>query len=187
MAFCLVLAMELQRVIVIEGDATDRDLLQEEEVDKTDFIVALTNDEENNILVGLLAKALGAKKAIVRINRLSYMPLVSSIGVDMVVSSRLAAVKAILSFIRRGKVLSVTPLRTGDAEVIEAEAVKGSLIVNRPLKEVNLPKGSIVGAVVRGEEVFIPKGTTVIRPGDRLIIFAIENVVPKVERFLGPE
>jgi len=184
---CHALAMGLNKVMVIEGDATDRDLLQEEEVDKTDFIVALTNDEENNILVALLAKALGTKKAIVRINRVSYMSLVSSIGIDIVVSSRLAAAKAILSFIRKGKVLSVTPLGAEDAEVIEAEAVENSPIVYKALKDLKFPTDALVGAIVRKNEVIIPKGDTQIMPKDKLVIFALESAVNKVEGLLSSE
>jgi len=182
---CHALAMNLNKVMVIEGDATDKELLLEEGVDKSDFIVTLTNDEENNILVALLAKALGAKKAIVRINRVSYMPLVSSIGIDIVVSSRLAAAKAILSFIRKGKVLSVTPLGSEDAEVIEAEALINSPIVYKALKDLKFPKDALVGAIVRKDEVIIPKGETQIMPNDKLVIFALESAVSKVEKLLS--
>ncbi len=181
---CQVLAEELEKVMVINGDATDKDLLVEEDVGEMDFIIALTEDEENNILCSLLAKKLGAKKAITRINRLTYLPLVSSIGIDIVVSSRLAAVKAILGFVRRGKVLSVTPLRSENAEVIEAEAVAGTPIVNRPLKNINFPLGAIVGAIVREGKVIIPKGDTIIKPTDKLIIFAMEKSLAKVENLL---
>lgn len=182
---CEELAMQLQKVMVLEGDGTDKDFLIEEELNKMDVVIAVTDDEENNILVSLLGKALGIKKAVVRINRLSYMSLVSSIGIDVVVSSRLAAVKAILSFIRKGKVLSVTPLKTEDAEVIEAEAVAGSQIIDRPLRDLNFPEGAIIGAVIRGENVIIPKGDTAILPNDKLVIFAMESIVKDIEAYLS--
>lgn len=182
---CEDLAMQLRKVMVLEGDGTDRDFLIEEELNKMDVIIAVTNDEENNILVALLGKALGIKKAIVRINRLSYMPLISSIGIDIVVSARLAAVKAILSLIRKGKVLSVTPLKAEDAEVIEAEAIPGSKIVNKALRELNFPEGAIIGAVIRENSVIVPKGNTVILPNDKLIIFAMESVVNEIEDYIS--
>ena len=181
---CATLAEKLERVIVINGDGTDKDLLQEENVNEVDFMVAVTGDEESNVLISLLAKGLGAKKNITRINKLTYIPLVSAIGIDTVVSSRLSAVRAILQYIRRGKIISVAPLKGEHAEAIEAEALDTSDIVNRPLSEVGFPKGALVGAVVRGEDIIIARGDTVIKPKDRLIIFALQKVVPKLEKLL---
>jgi trk system potassium uptake protein TrkA len=181
---CAALAERLEKVIVINGDGTDRNLLQEENIADTDFMVSITGDEESNVLISLLGKSLGAKRSITRINKLSYIPLVSAIGIDTVVSSRLSAIRAILQFIRKGKVISVAPLKGEHAEAIEAEALETSDIVNRPLAQVKFPKGALVGAVVRGEEIIIPRGDTVIRPKDRLIIFALQKVVPKLEKLL---
>lgn len=181
---CTSLAEKLERVIVINGDATDKDLLQEENIADVDFIVAITGDEESNILISLLGKSLGAKKAITRVSKHSYIPLVSAIGIDTVVSPRLSAVRAILQYIRRGKIISVAPLKGEHAEAIEAEALDTSDIVNVPLSQVKFPKGAIVGAIVRGEEIIIPRGDSVIIPKDRLIIFALEKAIPKLEKLL---
>lgn len=181
---CALLSEKLERVIVINGDGTDRNLLQEENVRDVDFMVAVTGDEESNVLISLLAKGLGAKKNITRISKLSYIPLVSAIGIDTVVSSRLSAIRAILQYIRRGKIISVAPLKSEHAEAIEAEALETSDIVNIPLSKVKFPKGALVGAVVRDKEIIIPRGDTVIRPKDRLIIFALQKVVPKLEKLL---
>jgi len=181
---CTSLAEKLERVIVINGDATDKDLLQEENIVDVDFMVAITGDEENNILISLLGKNLGAKKTITRVSKHSYIPLVSAIGIDTVVSPRLSAVRAILQYIRRGKIISVAPLKGEHAEAIEAEALDTSDIVNVPLANVKFPKGAIVGAIVRGEEIIIPRGDSVIIPKDRLIIFALEKVIPKLEKLL---
>jgi trk system potassium uptake protein TrkA len=181
---CTRLAEKLERVIVINGDATDKDLLQEENIVDVDFIVTITGDEENNILISLLGKSLGAKKTITRVSKHSYIPLVSSIGIDTVVSPRLSAVRAILQYIRRGKIISVAPLKGEHAEAIEAEALDTSDIVNVPLSKVKFPNGAIVGAIVRGEEIIIPRGDSVINPKDRLIIFALEKVIPKLEKLL---
>jgi trk system potassium uptake protein TrkA len=181
---CAILADTLERVIVINGDGTDRNLLQEENIADTDFMVSITGDEESNVIISLLGKGLGARKCITRINKLSYIPLVSAIGIDTVISSRLSAIRAILQYIRKGKVISVAPLKGEHAEAIEAEALETSDVVNLPLAKVKFPKGAIVGAVVRGEEIIIPRGDTVILPKDRLIIFALQNVVPKLEKLL---
>jgi trk system potassium uptake protein TrkA len=181
---CTSLAEQLEKVIVIQGDGTDRDLLQEENIEDVDFMVAITGDEESNVLISLQAKGLGAKKTITRINKLSYIPIVSAIGIDTVVSSRLSAIRAILQYIRKGKIISVAPLKGEHAEAIEAEALETSDIVNIPLSKVKFPKGAIVGAVVRGDEIIVPVGDTVIQPKDRLIIFALQTEVPKLEKLL---
>ncbi|MDY7039021.1 MAG: Trk system potassium transporter TrkA [Thermodesulfobacteriota bacterium] len=181
---CAGLAEKLERVIVINGDGSDRNLLEEENIGDADFMVAITGDEESNVLISLLAKGLGAKKTITRISKLSYIPLVSAIGIDTVVSGRLSAIGAILQYIRRGKIISVAPLKGEHAEAIEAEALKTSDIVNIPLSRVKFPKGAILGAVVREDEIIIPRGDSVIREKDRLIIFALQKVVPKLEKLL---
>jgi trk system potassium uptake protein TrkA len=181
---CTALSERLKRAIVLHGDGTDKDLLQEENIRGVDFMVAVTGDEEDNVLISLLAKGLGAKKTITRINKLSYIPLVSAIGIDTVVSTRLSAVRAILQYIRRGRIISVAPLKGEHAEAIEAEALETSDIVNVPLSRVKFPKGALVGAIVRGEEIIIPRGDSIIRPKDRLIILALQNVVPKLEKLL---
>jgi len=183
-AKCAGLAERLKRVIVINGDGRDKNLLLEENIGETDFLVALTGDEESNVLISLLAKGLGAKSTITRISNLSYISLVSAIGIDTVVSPRLSAVRAILQYIRRGKIISVAPLKGELAEAIEAEALETSDIVNVPLSRVKFPKGAIVGAIVRGEQIIIPRGDTVIKPQDRLVIFALQQVVPKLEKLL---
>jgi trk system potassium uptake protein TrkA len=181
---CSALAAELHRTIVIRGDGTDRNLLQEETVGEADFLIAVTDDDESNILISLLGKGLGAKRTITRVSKFSYIHLLPAIGIDTVVSSRLSAIRAILQYIRRGRIISVAPLKGEHAEAIEVEALETSAIVNIPLAEVDFPKGVIVGAIVRGKEVIIPCGDSVIRPGDHLIIFAAQNVVPKLERLL---
>lgn len=181
---CANLSEKLERVIVINGDGTNKDLLQEENIGDVDFLIALTGDEESNILISLLAKGLGAKRTITRVSKLSYIPLLSAIGIDTVVSTRLSAVRAILQYIRRGKIISVAPLKGEHAEAIEAEALETSDIVNVPLSKVKFPKGAIVGAIVRGDEIIIPRGDSVIRAKDRLIIFSLQPVVPKLEKLL---
>ncbi len=183
-AICTTLAENLERVTVINGDGTDGELLREENISEADFIIAVTGDEESNVLMSLLAKTLGAKRAITRINKLSYLPLVSAIGIDSVVSGRLSAVRAILQYIRRGKVLSVAPLEGKHAQVIEAEALRTSDIVNTPLSQVKFPRGAILGAIIRQDNIIIPTGDSVVQEKDRLIVFALDKVIASLEKLL---
>jgi len=179
---CLELAEKLEKVVVLNGDGTDREFLIEENVDEVDIMMVLTGDEENNVLISLLGKALGAKKTVTKIAKLSYIPLVSTIGIDTVVSPRLSAIRAILQYIRKGKVVCVAPLKAEAVEAIEFEALETSDIVNTPLSKVKFPKGAIVGAIVREEEIIIPRGHNMIKPHDHLIIFALKDAIPKLEK-----
>ncbi len=181
---CNFLAEKLDRTIVIAGDGTDRELLKEENIQETDTLVAVTDDEEANILTSLLAKRLGAKRAIALIDKPEYLSMVSTIGIDVAVSPRLASVSDILQFVRRGKVVSVKTLMGGRVEAIETIALKTSDIVDRPIKELKLPAGAVIGAIEREERVMLPDGDTVIRHGDRVLIFTHRKIVPKVEKIL---
>ncbi len=179
---CLELAEKLKKVVVLNGDGADREFLIEENIADVDILVVITEDDENNVLISLLGKALGAKKTVTKIGKLSYIPLVSAIGIDTVVSPRLSAIRAILQYIRKGKVICVAPLKGEGAEAIEFEALETSDIVNIPLSKVKFPKEAIIGAIVRGEEIIIPKGHNMIKPHDHLIIFALKGAIPKLEK-----
>jgi trk system potassium uptake protein TrkA len=179
---CLELSERLEKVVVLNGDGTDRDFLIEENVGDVDIMMVLTGDEENNVLISLLGKALGARKTVTKIAKLSYIPLVSAIGIDTVVSPRLSAIRSILQYIRKGKVVCVAPLKAEAVEAIEFEALETSDIVNTPLSKVKFPKGAIVGAIVRGEGIIIPRGNNMIKPHDHLIIFALKDAIPKIEK-----
>ena len=144
----------------------------------------MTNDEEANILGALVAKQLGARKVISLINRIDYIPLVSRVGIDGVINPRHAAISRILHYIRKGKVISVTPLRDEKAEAFEFIALETSDITDRPFKEIHFPKGTIVGAICRGEEIIIPDGNTVIRPGDHVVIFTHRSAITELEKLL---
>ena len=178
----LELAEKLKKVVVLHGDGADREFLIEENIADVDILVVITEDDENNVLISLLGKALGVKKTVTRVGKLSYIPLVSAIGIDTVVSPRLSAIRAILQYIRKGKVICVAPLKGEGAEAIEFEALETSDIVNIPLSKVKFPKEAIIGAIVRGEEIIIPKGHNMIKPHDHLIIFALKKAIPKLEK-----
>jgi len=183
-ARCSELAEQMNKVVVIKGDGSDQGLLVEENIQDMDVVITLTDDEETNILVSLLAKRMGAKKTITRLSKFSYFPLMSSIGLEQVVSPRLSAIDTILQYIRRGKVLSARTISDEQAEVWEAEALETSDIVGRPLRETDMPNGALVIGIIHGEEILIPSGESVIQPHDRIILFAKRQVISKLEKIL---
>jgi trk system potassium uptake protein len=184
-ARCAALAERLNRVVVLQGDGSDQGLLSEENIKEMDVVVTLTNDEETNILTSLLARRMGAGKAITKISKFSYFPLMTTIGIDQVVSPRLSAINSILQHIRRGKVLSAISIKGEQAEVMEAVAMELSNVVGKPLMDLKFPKGALVCGILRGDEVIIPTGLSVIEPGDRIVIFAKRQAISKVEKILA--
>ena len=184
-AQCDFLAERLERTVVLHGDGSDQSLLVEENIHDIDLVVTLTGDEETNILTSLLAKRLGARKTITQINKFSYFSLMSTIGIEQVVSPRLSAINTILQHIRRGKVLSAISIKGEEGEVMEALALPTSDIVSKPLKKIAFPKGSMVAGIIRKETIIIPGGDSVIEPEDRIIIFATRKAIPGVEKILA--
>lgn len=178
-------ADRLRRAVVLRGSALDSDILEEANVSTTEAIVALTNDDEVNILASLLAKRHGCRKAITLVNNSAYDPLIGSLGIDVVVNPRATTVSTILQHVRRGRIRGLYSLRDGAAEVIEGEALETSTLVGVPLREIDLPDGIIVGAVVRDHAVVIPRGDTIILPNDRVIMFALRDMVRHVEKMFS--
>lgn len=183
-ARCADLSETLDRVIVLNGDGTDQDLLNEENVGDLDMVISVTGDEEMNILSCLLAKNLGARKTITRINKFAYIPLIQPIGIDHLVCPRLSAINSILHFVRQGKVISAVSIKGEEAEALEAIAQEKSDIVGKPIMEMNLPKGTLILCFQRGDDVIIPTGLTVIEPNDRLLIISTHKNIPKIEKAL---
>lgn len=178
-------AGQLKRTVVINGDVLDPDILEEANVSATETVVAVTNVDETNILSSLLAKRYGCKRAITLINKSTYEPLISSLGVDVVVSPRNITVSTILQHVRRGRIHSVHTLREGFGELIEAEALETSPLVGIPLKDANLPPGVMLGAIVRDGHVISPGGSTVVQLKDRVVLFAAAESVRKVEEMFS--
>jgi trk system potassium uptake protein TrkA len=182
---CSLMAEKLNRTVVLCGDGSDQALLKEENIQDAGMVITLTDDDETNILVSLLAKRLGAWKTITKISKFSYFPLMHTIGIDQVVDPRLSAINSILMHIRRGKVLSSVSIRGEDAEIMEAVALETTDIVGKPLMDVPFPKGVLVTTILRGENVIIPTGQSVVAPNDRIIIFARREAIPKIEKILA--
>lgn len=182
---CNQLADRLNKTIVINGDGSDEEILLEENIKNMDAVVTLTGDEETNILVSLLARRLGAAKAIVRIDKFSYFPIMSAIGIEQIVSQRLSAINSILQSIRKGKVISSVTIKGEQAEVMETVALETADIVGKPLKDIYFPHNAMVVGLLRDTETIIPDGNTVIVPNDRIIIFAQRDAIEKVEKILA--
>ena len=181
---CHYLSEQLNKTVVLHGDGSDQKLFLEENVEHTDVVISVTNDDETNILVSLLAKNSGVKNTITRIERPNYFPLLSSIGIEKVVSPRLSAISSILQNVRKGKVLSDISILGESGEFIEAIALESSSITNKPLKKISFPKGAIMTCILRKTDIMIPSGESIIKPGDRIIIFAVKTAIKKLEKLL---
>lgn len=180
---CQKMSQILNQSIVVHGDGGDAELLVEENISGVNAYLALTNDDEDNLIAALLARRLGARKVVALINRLNYLPLAQRLGISTSLSPRLVTVDRILQFVRKGVVLSVTTFREEEAEAIELMAVPGSPFIGKPLRELKLPRDAIVGAIVRPSgEALVPRGDAVIEEGDRVIFFTLEGAVPKLEK-----
>lgn len=180
------LSEHLRNTVVLSGDGANEALLREENIEDIDVFCAVTNDDEANILSAMLAKRLGARKALCLINRLSYVELVEGGSIDVAISPQQSTVSALLSRVRRGDVVRVHSLRRGAAEAIEAVAHgdrHNSKVVGRRLEEIKLPPGSTIGAIVRGEDVIIAHHDTVIEAEDHVILFIVDKKrVAEVEK-----
>lgn len=179
-------AEELTRTIVLHGDVADENLLLEENIESMDVFCAVTNDDEANILSAMLAKRLGARKVMALINRHAYVDMVQSGTVDIAISPQQATIGSLLRHVRRGDVVMVHSLRHGAAEAIEAVAhgdSSSSKVVGKAVETIDLPKGTSIGAIVRGEEVLIAHHDTVIQSEDHVIMFlADKKRISEVER-----
>ncbi|MDX5362051.1 MAG: Trk system potassium transporter TrkA [Alphaproteobacteria bacterium] len=175
-------ADHLSRTVVLHGDALDREVLEEAGVADAETVVALTNDDEVNILASVLAKRQGARRAVTLINNENYRSLMRTLNIDTFINPRATTVSKILQHVRRGRIKALRSVQDGAAEVIEAEALETSPLTGKPLEEVSLPTGIIVAGVLQDGQVIIPRGDTVIKPGARVVLFATADMVRKVEQ-----
>lgn len=182
-------AEELDTTIVLVGDCADEDLLHEEGINETDVYCALTNDDEANILSSMLAKRMGADKVITLINRPAYVDLVESDRIDVAVSPQQVTIGALLTHIRRGHMVRVHSLRRGATEAIEAVAHGApgrSRVVGKRIEEIELPPGTSIGGIIRGEEVIIAHHDVMIQNDDHVVLFvADQKQVSRVEKLFS--
>ncbi|MGM3172720.1 Trk system potassium transporter TrkA [Dickeya lacustris] len=184
------LAERLQHTIVFHGDASDQELLTQEHVEQVDVFIAITNDDEANIMSAMLAKRMGAKKAMVLIQRRAYVDLVQGSVIDVAISPQQATISALLGHVRKADIVSVSSLRRGVAEAIEAIAHGDegtSKVVGRMVADIKLPPGTIIGAIVRGDDVIIANNNLQIEQGDHVIMFLTDKkYISDVERLFQP-
>lgn len=181
----------LPQAVVLVGDGLDDEILREANAAETEAVVSVTDDDEVNIMAALLAKRSGVERSISLITNTNYVQLQSSLGIDVFVDPRESTVSTVLQQVRRGRIRGLHSIRDGAAEIIEAEAMETSPLVGTPLRDIDLPSGIVIGAILRkkadgGEEgqITIPRGATVIEPGDRVVLFVLAKRVKKVEQMV---
>ena len=174
---CRRLASTHPYALMIHGDPTDPGILGDLELGKKDVVLALTGWDEVNVLGCLAAKATGSGMVISRFNRIPYVKLLSGVGIDAAISSRLMAASTILRYVRQGRVEQVATFSDTDAEAIEIEVAEGARAVDETLHDLPLPIGVVVGGISRNETTFVPDGSTVIRAGDHIIFFALPESI----------
>lgn len=175
-----------ERVLVLHGDGTDENLLEDENIEGADVFLALTNDDEDNIMAALLAKRMGARRVMALISRRSYGELMEGSRIDVAVAPDQTTISELLRYVRRGDVVAVHKLRGGSTEALEAIAhgdARSSHVVGRKLSDVKMPAGASIGAVVRDEAVLLPAQDPVVEAEDHIIVFVTRRrLIPKVER-----
>jgi trk system potassium uptake protein TrkA len=183
---CTLLSESLNNVIVLNGESSDQDLLMDENIEDTDVFIALTNDDEANIMSSLLAKRLGARKVMALINNPAYVDLIQGGEIDIAISPQQATIGSLLTHVRRGDVVNVHSLRRGAAEALEAIAhgdKSSSKVVGKAIEDIDLPQGTNIGAIVRNNEVLIAHDHIVIENNDHVILFLVDRSrIPDVER-----
>lgn len=183
---CALMSSRHPKAVVVHGDPTDPAVMADLDLGESDAVLALTGWDEVNITACLVAKALGAAATIARFNRIDYVSLLSGVGIDAAVSSRLLAASAILRFVRHGDIQQVVTFSDTDAEAIEIDVAPGAPAVGSSLVELALPKGVVIGGISRGGTTFVPDGSTRIRQGDRIIFFALPDDIARSSQLFAP-
>nr|PZN83630.1 MAG: Trk system potassium transporter TrkA [Pseudomonadota bacterium] len=180
---------ELSRTVVLHGSALSEELLREAEVQSADMMVAVTNDEQVNILTSVLAKHLGCKRTLCLINSAGYATMVRSLGIDAQLNPRAITMSQILQFVRRGRIRSVHSIQNGAGELIEAEAIETAPVIGKAIRDLDISEGVRFGAIVRNGQVFAPTGSTELEPKDRAILFVRSDHIRQVEQLfrVSPE
>jgi len=172
-----------ENALVIHGEGTDINLLEEENLANMDAFIGVTGFDEENLFMSLRAKQLNIDKVIAKISRQSYVNIIEKLGIDMAINPVNITASDILKFIRGGRVVSVSLLLDGQAEVTEIIAAQNLAVLNKPIKDIHLPKGIIIAAIVHKGKVIIPSGDSKIQAGDRIVVFSLLSEVPALETF----
>lgn len=173
----------LRQTIVINGDGLSREILNEAGVNNADIVVAVTNDDKTNMLIGKLAKQLGAKRTHVLVNASELVAISSDLDIDAVLDPRALSVSRILTKLRRGRILSVQSLEDGAAEIAEGVALASSPLIGKPVGYDDLPEGITVAAIIRDGEILYPNRRLRVQADDRILIFYESDMTRQVERY----
>lgn len=176
------LSQRLKSSLVIHGDGSDYQLLEQENIAASDLFVAVTDDDKVNLLCSLIARNLGVCKTVCQMKRTDVMPLAEQLGIDTILNPRQLTAGAIMKYTRMGDILSVTIMRDEQAEVLEVLAQPGSPAVNKEIRNIKFPTGSLIGVIVRQDQVIIPGGYSIIKPYDRILVFSMPQSIHKIER-----
>lgn len=171
--------------MVIHGEVTDQELLEQEGIERISTFVAVTEDHETNLVAGLLAKRLGAGRAAVLVDNVGLVDLVSQIGIDAIISPRVLVIGFALEHIRGRRVRSVAQLLEDRIEIVEAEASRGGPLCAGPLRDLKLPRGVLVAALGRGGKLVVPRGHDAVEPGDRVLLITTTENANKLADFLA--
>jgi len=180
---CFDITDRLQNVLVIHGDGRDVELLREEDINEMGIFIAVTGSSSTNIMACLVAKAQGVTKTIALVENIDYIQLSQMVGIDTMINKKLIAASNIFRHIRKGEVLSLTNIHGVDAEVLEFKVGPKSQVAKKPIRDINFPKGAIIGGVIRNNQGMITMGDFQIEEGDHVVIFAMNECIQKVEDF----
>ena len=179
------LADYLRKTLIIEGDGRDIDLLAQEAIIDMDAFIAVTEDAETNIITSLMAKHLGVKKTIAQVDNSDYVPLTKTIGLDSLINKKLIAANVISRFIKKSNIISSLFLSGMDAEVLEYVVKEGTKISKDAVKDLNLPKGVLIGGYIRNNMGYITTGITQFEINDRVVVFCLKESVDKINGFFN--
>jgi trk system potassium uptake protein TrkA len=180
---CFEITDKLENVLVIKGDGRDVELLREEDINDMGIFIAVTGSSSMNIMACLVAKAQGVSKTIALVENIDYIQLSQMVGIDTMINKKLIAASNIFRHIRKGEVLSLTNLHGVDAEVLEFKVSEKSKVVKKPIRDLDFPKGAIIGGVIRNGQGMITLGDFQVEEGDHVVVFAMTEYIQKVEDF----
>ena len=185
-ARCERISRELSQTLILQGDGLDLDLFRQEEMEQVDAVVAVSGDDRTNGIAGVLARQAGIKKIICEVADPQFAPVYNALGLNSIINPRLITASQILRFARREDLISLSILNDERAEVLELVLSDSAPVLRKKVAEAGFPRGMLIGALIRGQEVLIPRGQTRLLPGDHLIIFTLPEISGQLERFFAP-
>ncbi len=177
----------LRDVIVIQGDALQQEIMMEANIAQTETLIAITNDDETNIIGSLMAKHMGCERAMTLINKTDYSPLIMPLGIDATISPKTITVSSIMKHVRRGRIKELHNVCNGSAEVMQIEVADNAMLANKVIEDIKLPKNVLIGAILRDGAVIMPHRDQVIKTGDQVVLLMKSGLSRKAEKLFMPE